>query len=403
MLPLRMNKRASVIVSGLGVVGLACLAACATSVQHVERATGDDGGVTGDDDGGAPPDDSNTPHALGVISLGEAHASGSGTSEPIVSATFLPDFKLGDKLATKCVSGTKDIAGCKVTQVTSSSSVTCKSGCGSEEVCTLDPDTCTGKCVATCTDSCAADEECYVGSSGTASCRTKKTWDAGALAFSGLTSPMTLFPPYAVKPTGSGAPFLAKDQIRVQASGASDSGFDQFDETFTATTFMETSPALSKLSKSDLFGKGDVTIGWKPGADTVTITISGQGGSASCTADDTKGSYAISRDVLDAVMTSPSSGSTTATGGVSITVARARDEIKKGKTTKGVDADGNPLPEGWLQLETMSSESATFTACTSGYAWCNNACVDVYSDSRNCGSCGHACPSGYYCSSGSCY
>ena len=41
-------------------------------------------------------------------------------------------------------------------------------------------------------------------------------------------------------------------------------------------------------------------------------------------------------------------------------------------------------------------------SCNSGLTNCSKACVNTNTDSSNCGSCGHACPSGQACSGGTC-
>jgi len=46
--------------------------------------------------------------------------------------------------------------------------------------------------------------------------------------------------------------------------------------------------------------------------------------------------------------------------------------------------------------------SPTTPACPTGQAYCNGACIPIYSDTNNCGSCGNTCPSGIPCVGGSC-
>jgi hypothetical protein len=40
--------------------------------------------------------------------------------------------------------------------------------------------------------------------------------------------------------------------------------------------------------------------------------------------------------------------------------------------------------------------------CVAGYTLCGDGCLDLAEDSANCGSCGHACLSGYTCTGGNC-
>ncbi len=50
----------------------------------------------------------------------------------------------------------------------------------------------------------------------------------------------------------------------------------------------------------------------------------------------------------------------------------------------------------------MDAATDAGPSCASGEMTCSGTCVDVTSDSRNCGSCGHACGDGEVCSAGSC-
>jgi Stigma-specific protein, Stig1 len=376
-----------------GLAATTCLACAAGGTTEGQSPAGSD--PTGD-----PAKAENvTPHALGTIMLGESHTS-QAQSAPIISAAFVPDA--ADVASAHC--GNK-VGACEVTQAP-----TCKtgtaSGCASGETCQMDA-SCDAKCVAVavCTTACQSDEECYATGAGTTSatkfaCRRKVAFDAGVLAFAGITSSMTLFPPYAVKPTGNGAPFLAKSEIRVQASGASTAGFSEFDEKFTATTFLETTPALSAIPKATVFGTAALPIGWMPGTDQIVITATGSGASATCAADDASGKFEIPREVLDQVTTSSSTSSSSASA-LSITVTRRRVETRRNKALKA-NVDGNAIATGWLDLVTMSTESASFQACPSSQTLCDDVCVSLQSSTSNCGACGNACSSSYYCSSGSC-
>ncbi|MBX3207712.1 MAG: hypothetical protein KF764_21865 [Labilithrix sp.] len=278
-------------------------------------------------------------------------------------------------------------------------------GCGAGEVCTFD-DECTAKCVQTCTKACGAGEACFFSKKvvGTPTdddmaCKKRDRFDAGAIAFDGTTQAITLFPPYSITPSGNGAPFMARSEIRVQATGGASAGFEKFDDKFTTTTFLETNPPLRDISRSTVFGSGAVTIEWMPGEDSVYVSASGPGGSAKCPADDKSGSFDLPRAVIREV--TDTEGSTS--GSLSIAVTRERREVKKGKKTFGELSGGQVVqPEGWVELITRSTESHSYASCGTGAALCNEQCVNLQSDARNCGSCGNVCPSGYYCSAGSC-
>jgi len=369
------------------------------------NAVGSSGGPAGTDPQAPPgpgqvnptgPDpDESTPHSLGTITLGESRASANpAQSTPVISASFYPDAK-----KAQTVSCGRTLGACEVLEAPqcTTGGVT---GCGSGEVCTYD-DKCTPKCVATCTASCAADEECFLSSPGVPECRPKSTFDAGALAFDGTTQSITLFPPYTVQPTGLGAPFLAKSEIRVQASGATGTGFDKFDEKFTSTTFMLTTPPLAKIPRNVVFGTGDVPIAWQPGGDKVTVTVTGSVATAKCAADDASGKFSLPRDIIEEVSGKTAGG---AVGSLSVTVSRQRREIRKNKGTLGT-ISGKPVDKGWLELVTSSGESATFQplpTCTSTTTLCNETCVSLTTDPSNCGTCGHKCTSAQYCSAGVC-
>jgi hypothetical protein len=342
------------------------------------------------DAGAQSPEDevaNEPPHALGMITLGELHTSGSGSSVPIVGAAFLPSAKA----AAKC---TKKVAGCEVPIVAKCGSDTA-SGCGEDEVCTLD-DKCSPKCTRACTASCDSGEECYFSTPTTAACRKRESFDAGALAFAGTTTPITLFPPYALEGAGKGAPFLAGAQLEVQASGATVAGFEKFDEKFVATTFLQTSPRLDKIPRSAIFGKGNVPIGWAPGSDAIIVSVTGPAGAATCKADDVAGTFEIPRAVIDAV-----SGDT-GTPTLSFSVSRQKKDVKKDLHTKGTLSTSVVEPVGYLELVTMSTESASYQGCYQGQTMCSDTCVDTRSSETDCGTCGHACKSGGYCENGKC-
>ena len=249
------------------------------------------------------PADPEGPHALGSIQLGETHPSGTGATQSVVTASFVPDAAAAGA-ATVC---TKAVAGCEL-------AVPC----------------------------------------GGAGAKPLEAFDAGAITIAGAAAPLTLEPPYT-SVAGSGAPFLAGGVLRVQGSGAATAGFDRFDVTFTATQLVQASPSLAQLPRSSVWGAGALPITWIKGADAVRITVAGAGGSLRCTADDALGRFAIPRDVIKTAL-GPAPAST-----ITLALARERIEIKKGQKTKGQLANATVQPTGWLSLATTSTETASFT------------------------------------------
>ncbi|MCW5833172.1 MAG: hypothetical protein KIS78_12290 [Labilithrix sp.] len=384
---------------GLGFVILSAACAASGRTQPVDQLPPDQT-PGASDEGNTIPEDPATapPHALGTIILGESRSSETGNSTPLISASFVPDAKLTQ-------SCTKKVGACEVTEIPKCMTGSVQ-GCGTGEVCTFD-DECTAKCVPVCTKVCGAGEACYFSKKvvGTATeddmaCRKRDRFDAGAIAFDGTTQAITLFPPYSITPTGNGAPFMARSEIRVQATGGASAGFEKFDEKFTSTTFLEADPPLRDISRASVFGSGAVTIGWVPGEDTVYVGATGPGGSAKCPADDPSGSFDLPRAVIREVM---SDGEGSSSGSLSLSVTRERREVRKDKKTFGELSGGQVVqPEGWIELITRSTESYSYASCGTGAMLCNDQCVNVQTDTRNCGSCGNVCPTGYYCSAGTC-
>jgi hypothetical protein len=392
------------------LLSVAAVAACATSTKTsiVDAVPGD--GTTPDGTPAAEDSDdpaNQPPHSLGTIVLGEAHGSGASTkSTPIVSATFLPDAMLGRSCKKKLEASCEILEAPKCTKVSGTTT-----GCNSNEVCALDNATCNSICkpYAVCKTTCGADEVCKptggsstTGTTGT--CEKIESFDAGPLAFSGTTTSITMFPPYRFESTGQGAPFLGGAELHVQASGATEAGFDKFDEKFTATTFLQTTPGLSKIPRGVVFGTGPLPIAWAASTDTIVINISGAGGTATCKVKDALGKFDIPRSVIKAAQGDGTS-TTTSASSLSLSVARQKRDIKKDKHAKGTLASTPVKPDGWLELVTLSAESASFQGCATSQQLCNDVCTDVTYDRNNCGSCGNVCPTGScsnsVCSSGS--
>jgi hypothetical protein len=328
------------------------------------------------------PED-NSPHALGTIILGEVHPPGGGSSSPIVSAGFIPD-------AAAVAACQAEVAGCVLAVAP-----TCMPGCAFDEYCTFDG-LCNAYCQKACTRACNRGEICVLDGANQPTCILQETFDAGPLAFSGTTTAITLFPPYAYTAQQQGAPFLAGAQLEVQAQGASGAGFAAFDETYTATSFLQTLVPLDMLPRETVFGPDSVPIDWAAGGDRVVISLAGAGGAVTCNADDGAGHYDIPREAVNAAV-----GMGTA---LSLTVQRERKEIKKGKHTQGPLAGAVVQPQGWLELVTMSSESASFTGCGAGKAACGSgsSCTDLTIDPMNCGGCGVKCAPAQICVTSQC-
>lgn len=370
-------------------LSLPCLAvAVAAYGSGCSGSSGKSGATGGDGGGGGEDGGSTTPHALGTIMLGESHPPSGGSSTPVVLASFLPD---ASAVPSSCSS---QIDGCSFVAPPQCGGA--GSSCGQNETCAWDS-ACNATCTPACTLQCATGEECYFAAPGTPACRTTQTFDAGALAFAGTTTPITLFPPYDYTSSTSGSPFLAGAQIQVQASGATGAGFDAFDQTFTATSFLQTNPPIDKIPTTTIFGTGAIPIGWAPGSDTIEITVSGAGGTATCTAVDSSGSFQISRAVVSAAL-GPSG-----TSQLSISVTRERDVWDKSATTHGTLTTATVQPVGWLDLATSSTESASYQGCSDpSETMCPDGCYDTQSDQYHCGSCTVVCSANDVCVNGQC-
>ncbi len=334
------------------------------------------------------------PHSLGTIVLGEMHGSGADVRvTPVVLASFLPDARLGK-------SCTKKVGGCEIAKVAKCSDTSGVTGCSSGEVCTFD-DSCDAVCkrIPTCTEACGADEVCKASSSSSSKgkCVKIESFDAGPLAFSGTTTAITMYPPYKFESDAQGAPFLGGASITVQAQGAVDAGFEAFEEKFTATTFLQTREPLSSIPKDKVFGKGSIPIEWVPGDDAIVVTVTGSAGTATCKVKDSLGKFDLPRSVVDAVQ-DPDAG----TSSLSLAVSRQKKEVRKDKKAKGELTLATVEPEGWLELVTLSTETASFAGCSGTQEYCEDTCTDVSSDRYNCGGCGITCTSSQTCSEGKC-
>lgn len=375
------------------------LGACTTTTTQSGQAP-PGSSPEGDADGTeVDPDDpaNQPPHSLGTIMLGESHVAGSGgTSYPIVSVSFVPDAMKARSCKKKLDESCEIVAMAKCTE--DEDSVT---GCGDGEACVLD-DSCAPACkkIAVCSKECDDEEICTLDKAGKAICAKPETFDAGPIAFSGTTTPITLYPPYSYEADGKGAPFLAGAEIKVQAQGAVDAGFEKFDEAFTATTFIQPSPALNKISREKFFGTGALPVAWKPGSDAILVTMTGPGGTVTCKAKDAEGKFDVPRSAIDAALGDRSENEGAAN--VSLSVSRQRKETRKGHKAKGELSQVTVQPEGWLDLVTVSTEATSFQGCPGTQAICGDGCANLQTDPENCGSCGKVCSQGMACGGGKC-
>lgn len=342
-------------------------------------ATGVDPGGQSADAGGVTPQ-AQPPHAEGNVLLGELHGTTGGTATPLVAVSFVPDTTQGKSCAT-------DLGGtCTVVKAPK-----CGTSCATGEVCAWS-NACTPTCKRSCTKACATDEECYFPSEGAdAECRQRESFDSGAIAFAGTSVPITLYPPYKYAGPSTGAPFLEGAAITVQGSGAAGAGFDKWQQNVTSTTFLQT--GLDKLTPSQVFGTGPLTIAWTAAGDNIVITLSGQGGTALCKAADSPGSFDVPRSVVTEALGTSST--------LAVSVSRQRQDVQKGISTKGTLTSATVQKDGWVKITTSSTESKSFVGCTNGLAMCGGQCTDVTSDTDNCGTCGHAC-GGTSCTNGTC-
>jgi hypothetical protein len=271
----------------------------------------------------------------------------------------------------------------------------CSTSCVLGEVCAFD-DNCAAVCKTVCNKACNNGEVCILDGANQPSCVPSQSFDAGPLAFSGTTTAITLFPPYVYKASQQGAPFLAGAPLEVQAQGAVGAGFAAFDAKYTATSFLQTVVPLDQIPRTMLFGGGTVPVDWVPGGDHIVITVSGAGGSATCNPNDHDGHYDVPRSVLNAAL-----GQGTA---LTLSVSRQRKEIRKGMHAMGPLPNAIVQPEAWLELVTLSTESAGFVGCGAGKAACGTgaACVELATDVNNCGGCGVKCGASQICVSGQC-
>lgn len=362
------------------------LVACTTTTTNVvggsDAGTEDteDGSVPGDG-GGAPAPE--PPHAEGVIVLGESHTPAGGSPTPLVSVAFYPNMKAKAR-ARGCID---TVGSCELVRTPKCTEADTFSGCESGSACVFD-DGCAPVCKKLCAKSCEEGQVCELDKLEAESCVDIETFDGGPISFTGTSAAISLFPPsYTYESEERGAPFTPGAALGVKGQGAAQAGFEAFDVKGEATSFIQTSPSLDKISKVEAFGEGPMPVSWVPGKDTVQITVSSGEGSATCRAEDAKGSFAVPREVIDAVV---------GTKGVPLTVSvsRVREDIAKGLKTKGTLRSETIEPEGWVRVTTMSTETTSIQGCGAGAKVCGDECINVSSDPNNCGGCGKTCNTG---------
>jgi hypothetical protein len=221
------------------------------------------------------------------------------------------------------------------------------------------------------------------------------------LTFFGTPLPITLFPPYAFMNGAKASPFASSGTASVEASGATNAGFEAFEKEFTGTEFLQTSPKLDTIGLAEAFGNGPLPVRWIAGNDEVTITATVTTtdfatGTVTCPADDASGSFDLPRAALDAALDGEDMANLT------VSVQRQRVELYTDLTTKGELTDVTVQPVGHLRIVTSSTEYHAFQGCNPGEAVCGDACVDLQSDPDNCGGCGKACGPDDTCEAGTC-
>jgi hypothetical protein len=328
------------------------------------------------DDSGPEPD---VPHALGTIVLGETHLATGGTSTPFVTASFVPDAAA---VAESCM---QQIGECRVLMAPDCGP------CGPSEYCAFD-ESCTATCQRYCDAPCGTGEVCYFPSPGQTGCKALESFDAGALTFTGTTSPITLFPPYTYTGQTGGAPFTPGAQLEVSASGATGAGFEAFERSFTGTSFVQSN--LDTLRLHQLLGGDAGALTWVAGSDELELTATlvgsnGRTGTITCELDDASGSFTLPTAAISAAL----DGQTASTATLSLT--RRRTTRHKDASTKGTLLDSVVQEIGWLDLATVSTETATLqtasceecniaaneTSCAAQVAACeaDQQCLDYYS------------------------
>ena len=336
------------------------------------------------------PLNSNTPHALGIITVGESHTSGEQSFTPQIFASFIPDASQ----ATQCPA--TSIGGCTIAVPAVCNGITGPL-CQADQFCTLDA-TCKPICQAACTAVCPAGEECYFPTPSTQSCQPIQTFDAGdlVLAGPGISSPVTLVPPeYALTNPSIQNPLVWGQQIQVTSSGSTGAGFQAFQETFKATTLLQTSPSISTLTPADVYSAAGLTLGWTAGSDAIVISVTGPQGTASCPANDAAGLFTVPEAVVLAV-------AGTGTPAISISVARQHLEEKTDAKTQGTLSEGVTVqPVGFLDLSSVSIETTTVAGCAPGTAMCSDGCANLLTSNTDCGACGNSCGTGV-CEDGTC-
>ncbi|MBA2663078.1 MAG: hypothetical protein H0U74_12350 [Bradymonadaceae bacterium] len=353
---------------------------------------GDDTSHTTDDTGGGEDD-------TGVIEPGE-YALGSivltaRTGGDLVSATASAFF-VPDASAAAAPSCALQIGGCWLSQYPD-----CPDGCEANEYCAFTAG-CAGQCKRACDLSCANDEECYFPVANNPACRKTESFNAGNLNFTGTTEPLTLSPPYSFSNAGGGSLFTDASTITVRANGSTAAGFAGFEQSFTTTKHLQSSPSNVAIGLGTIFGEGPVEFNWEAGSDSVTLTAIvtsklGRVGVLSCSANDASGGFSLPRSTIDAAIDDEELAS------LSFHLTRTRTETRSGLVTRGTLNNATVQPVGRLHLTSSSTESGTFLSCILGEDLCGDTCADLTTSRSHCGECSNNCVRGDNCGESKCF
>ncbi len=286
------------------------------------------------------------PHALLTLTLSSTKTPVSESTSITPSVIPTTENSANPFATTTC---TTTINGCEVYTMP-----TCAPACAAGTVCSYDT-TCKAKCQASTvceTKTCADDEYC-VREGAKEVCKKNAAFDAGKLKISGLPKPSSFSFPYETKQSSADALFVGGESTTLSAPGASeDAGFEAFTVEHKVAKALTTE--LSSLVAADVLkGTGDVAIKWTKGSDAILIVGGGSKGTFACKAQDSKGAFTVTRDVLDAALQANATS-------MSLLVTRTSYSIKTGLKLKGTLADVDLPAEGWAYVNSSFTELTGF-------------------------------------------